>query len=470
MLYRIARPARRGTLLVWFALMAFVIMSLAALTIDLGLVRVTQRTMESAADAAALEAVRERDLYITDPELVSDHFARVSQAALQARNDQQRRQRAADRIQLALADVGAGPTFGVTNGYAGGFANALPGVYVPQLQLNLDDSPEGDMVAGTCVNAPTVLHQEGVAGSGSFDRDDFLPGQPFGPCTTDGFLIRLRRSNDASESGVSSTGPVLPYLVGQGSSISAQAKSVGLTVRAVGIAATSVQEGYDPIDPIPGRVKSAGPPVRTVNGQPLPRPIPGFTPFVLYFVDPSSGKAIWQNATVLIRALKPIPVNVDPATGLLSIKDGTTIGFAFQDLAAPITHTLSLGQSPGAPVPIGKNWTSLLVDRGPQGTLASRRTSLYGYVPVVQYLGKRAPPIIVGFGMALLDPVDPPSESQFKMTILPGRTFQSGVVAPANASALVATTTPWLQQALAINQTMRDSVMSPVLVRSMGPP
>src|SRR5438445_798086 len=164
MLSRIARPARRGTLLVWFALMAFVIMSLAALTIDLGLVRVTQLTMQSAAESAALEAMRERDLYITDPELVDGNFARTSSSILQAKNDQQRRQRVANRIQLALADVGAGPTFGVTHGYAGGFANGLPGVYQPQLQLNLEDSPEGDLVAGTCLNSPTILHQEGAAG------------------------------------------------------------------------------------------------------------------------------------------------------------------------------------------------------------------------------------------------------------------------------------------------------------------
>src|SRR5262249_52180744 len=160
----------------------------------------------------------------------------------------------------------------------GGQTYEVPNVYQPQLELNLGDYVEGDMVAGTYVNSADVLHQEGVGGSSSFDRDDYVAGQPFGPSTPDAFLVRLRRSNDVPEQGVTSSGPVLAYLVGTGSVVSPYSNGTGITVRAVGIAATTVNEGYTPKDPTPGRVKSVGPPIRTVNGQLLPRPIPGFTP------------------------------------------------------------------------------------------------------------------------------------------------------------------------------------------------
>src|SRR5947209_9805497 len=219
MLLHYGRRRRRGTILVWFALVAFVMMGLAALTIDLGMVRVTQLAMQSAAESAAVEAVRARDRYRVDPELIDANYARRSDSELQTKCDLQRRLLAARLVQLALADVGAGPTFHSVGqaGYAA-VTNGLPGVYQPQPELNLDDNLEGDMLAGRCINSPSVLHQEGVAGPGSFERDDFEPEVlEFGRCMTDAFLVRLRRSNDAPESGVASTGPVLPYLLGHGS-------------------------------------------------------------------------------------------------------------------------------------------------------------------------------------------------------------------------------------------------------------
>jgi uncharacterized membrane protein len=52
---------RRGYTLVFFAMFLFGFMALAALVIDIGFARLTQRQMQTAVDAAALEGLRFRD-------------------------------------------------------------------------------------------------------------------------------------------------------------------------------------------------------------------------------------------------------------------------------------------------------------------------------------------------------------------------------------------------------------------------
>ena len=49
---------RRGYTLVFFAMMLFGIMAMAALVIDIGFARLTQRQMQTAADNAAVEGLR----------------------------------------------------------------------------------------------------------------------------------------------------------------------------------------------------------------------------------------------------------------------------------------------------------------------------------------------------------------------------------------------------------------------------
>ena len=51
-------PHRAGYTLVFFAMLMFALMGLAALVIDLGFARLTQRQMQTAVDAAALEGLR----------------------------------------------------------------------------------------------------------------------------------------------------------------------------------------------------------------------------------------------------------------------------------------------------------------------------------------------------------------------------------------------------------------------------
>ncbi|MFN5957579.1 MAG: pilus assembly protein TadG-related protein, partial [Planctomyces sp.] len=55
------RAGRRGNILLGFAILLFAIFALAALVIDLGVRSMTQRQMQTAVDAAAVEGLRFRD-------------------------------------------------------------------------------------------------------------------------------------------------------------------------------------------------------------------------------------------------------------------------------------------------------------------------------------------------------------------------------------------------------------------------
>src|SRR5918995_462469 len=62
-LARQRRSQRAGFTLVYVVLMLFGLLALAALVIDVGFARLTQRQMQTATDTAALEALRFRDEY-----------------------------------------------------------------------------------------------------------------------------------------------------------------------------------------------------------------------------------------------------------------------------------------------------------------------------------------------------------------------------------------------------------------------
>ncbi|MCS6850472.1 MAG: pilus assembly protein TadG-related protein [Gemmataceae bacterium] len=139
---RLPGSCRRGMVLVPAALISFALFALAAMVLDLGIVRVTQRQMQTGADMAALEGFRGTR---TDAQLMvrwayDDDFANDPTPF-------------ADPLQL-----GAGPRFEFSPGV--GSANAwqtitppktLPverRVYKPLLALNLDNQPHGDLVWG----------------------------------------------------------------------------------------------------------------------------------------------------------------------------------------------------------------------------------------------------------------------------------------------------------------------------------
>src|SRR4051812_46126063 len=132
-------------MLAQFALIVFAIFAVMSLVIDIGSARLTQVEMQNAADSAAIEGVRGRDLGIA-PGVSSDSF----------RVDCLRRARARDVVSWTFDDdfvldadqyqFGAGPITEFT-GVGTGPLNALqtidtdaPRVYKPALQLNQSDN------------------------------------------------------------------------------------------------------------------------------------------------------------------------------------------------------------------------------------------------------------------------------------------------------------------------------------------
>jgi hypothetical protein len=245
------KPSHRaGYTLVFFAMLMFALMGLAALVIDIGFARLTQRQMQTAVDSAAVEGLRFRD----DP------------GVPEADRDESRRQRASDMVAMIFDDdldpdngddgafdrggqFGAGPVVDFSGGAGDPILNAsqlmtIPAtpVYKPTIQWNAGNETHGDLVAGNFLEDQAtpddeVEHDENA----DYVRSDF-------DLTEDSaFLARLRRTNDfrgldniAEES---SSGPPVPYLFGRGSLLAFRDPTVtysprhhGMTVRATGIA------------------------------------------------------------------------------------------------------------------------------------------------------------------------------------------------------------------------------------------
>lgn len=291
---------RRGYVLVFFAMLSFGLMGLAALVIDIGFVRLTQRQMQTAADAAALEGMRFRD----DPSVVENA------------RDAARRQRASDVVAWTFDDdlnpdngddgafydsaypnphagdpydvagrFGAGPVLKFTDGAgpaelaARQFINSpenqnsnsnigsYPAVpfYKPRLSLNLANALNGDMVAGEFLHSDEKSQE-----FNDYQRNDFeTTGDTAGDSA---FLVRLRRTNDFqgldNQEDVSSSGPPIPLLFGRGSLVSfldpAEGYSPrhhGMTARATSIAAVRIMDTTQepPVELRVGNVTLAGP-------------------------------------------------------------------------------------------------------------------------------------------------------------------------------------------------------------------
>lgn len=194
--------------LCFFVLMLF---GLAALTIDMGYVRLTQAQMQNAVDTAALEGVRNG------------------------------RAQARDAVRLAH---GASPVIATNdtgdplNASQAGIPSYDPdasSVYLPNPQLNTGNAVHGDLVAGSYDR--NASHSEDA----SYVRQDFdVTG-------SSAFLVRLRRTDHRNpldrEPDVSSSGDALPLLFGRGTMIPAQETASGwaprrdgITVRATAIA------------------------------------------------------------------------------------------------------------------------------------------------------------------------------------------------------------------------------------------
>jgi hypothetical protein len=281
-------------MLPFFVLIVFALFGVAAAVIDTGLVVLTRVQMQNAADAAAVEGVRLRNL--EDPEFSAlfeaDCWRRFSasrvvswtfdslvagpedgledcpESALKAADPMEHPTRGApgDLVQL-----GAGPDLALPGGVGDWNAMELiglndPRVYKPTLQLNQTGNlPEGDLVSGrvpdlalgdpfpfdpfdpTPPEGPSPQHPDFA----EYERADFVPLSAVdptatGPLTDPLFLVRLRRTNDVlgldNVAEVSSAGAALPLLFGRGTTIGKDPdadyspRRDGITVRATAIA------------------------------------------------------------------------------------------------------------------------------------------------------------------------------------------------------------------------------------------
>lgn len=234
---RHARRGERGVALVLVALIVFGVFGLAAVTVDLGLARATQASMQNAADVAALEGLRLRDDVPGDP-LAADAARRRAASRAAARVYDDDAVLATENTQVFLS---AGPSVELTGGTGALNASAqiaLGAPYLPDLQTNDANAPHGDLVAGFFVGGPALE-------AADYLRNDFAVVDPDDAPGAGAFLARLRRTHDPlgldAVDGVSSSAPGLPYVFGQGSTISAAGADYdprrdGITVRATAIA------------------------------------------------------------------------------------------------------------------------------------------------------------------------------------------------------------------------------------------
>ena len=235
-------------MLVQIALIVFALVGLLSLVVDIGYARLTQGQMQSAADAAALEGLRQRDVGVRNlvtGVTVNDPFA--SDCLRRAAANRIVRRTFDDNFDPIDGDpgyqFGAGPVIDRTEGVTSVHALqtiSVPEahVYKPDPQLNQQNQVYGDMVSGRfCYTSDPVPSEGGTyelqdivcdepqRGTGTYSRNDFnpnltSPGAPAalaecpapddvpptpwplggtGTLTTvndSAFLVRLRRSND----------------------------------------------------------------------------------------------------------------------------------------------------------------------------------------------------------------------------------------------------------------------------------
>ena len=448
-------------MLVQIALIVFALCGVLSLVVDIGYARLTQGQMQSAADAAALEGLRQRDV-------VNDPFA--SDCLRRAAANRMVRRTFDDNLEPADGDpdfqFGAGPVIDLTEGVTSVHALQTisvpdPHVYKPDPQLNQQNQVYGDMVSGRfCYTADPVPSEggdyelqdivctEAQRGTGSYARNDFnpnltSPAPPIGlsecPAADDvppdpwpvggtgtlstvddnAFLVRLRRSNEfqdfagQTESTVGSSGPSLPLTFGKGTTIHGDdpnsdysVRRDGLTVRATAIATVR--------------------PAMHV-GLPQANPVqPGATPFALAdtCVQGAAGAAVTMTVTI------------NPATGVMTRTGVGTATCATGAVVGRFVANRSTISTVGNALPM------------PAPIMCPAAASLTGqYGPVFSVMATGAPRIIgfarVNFTRVAVCP--PALATAFTATITRG----VSIVAASNAGASLAgalslpiTTTP----------------------------
>lgn len=354
-------------------------MGVAAIVIDLGMMRLAQRQMQSASQTAALEALTFRDSV--------DGFAFSGR---NASSDTNRRQSAADRVAEMFDDdfdtasdsrnFGAGPNLSLTGGVAvtatfqgsQDLAIPQPPVYKPDMQLNTANQDDGDFVAGTFIDKDL---QPAVSGNA--------------------LLARLRRTDESLTSGVGHSGGNIPFLFGRGSLLSPELRGRGVAVRAESIADArpAVQVGE----------------ARTINGVNIPGAI-----------DFGIASATWA----ALPPNTPTPVGISATTAGTLASTVTEIGQTANLQASPLAGTAGycpiVANLGGTSVAVGFGWAALgtfdgtnleitkLVDpSSPSGSVAPRNASAR-LSEVWNNIGSTIRDDVINANRALVDPLRAP--------------------------------------------------------------
>ena len=451
-------------MLVQMAVLTVVLCGLLSLVIDVGYARLTQGQMQSAADAAALEGLRKRDVGVRNPvtgQTINDAFA----------SDCVRRASASRIVGWTFDDnfdpsdgdadyqLGAGPVVGLTEGAT--TLHALqtvsvrdPPVYKPDLQLNQQNQVYGDMVSGRFCYTTDPAPAEGAEhelleavctepqrATGSYARSDFnpnltSPGPPAGLTECPGpyqtpptpwpvpgtgsisgvndsaFLVRLRRSNEFQdlggqlESSVASSGPSLPLTFGKATTIFGDDPTSRYSVRRDGVTVRAT--GIATIRP----ALHVGPP----RANP---PQAGVTRFGLLdaCVQSPTGAAV------------TFTVSINPLTGIMT-------------RTGPGTPTCATGSVVGRFVanPAAISTVGRVLPAAPAAVACPTVASIAGQYGPVYSVMSSGPPRIIGFARVNFTraPVCPPPAASFTATV----TRAVSLVAPANAAAHVAGALP----------------------------
>jgi hypothetical protein len=465
--------------LILFALLTFVFFAIAAVVIDVGLANLTQAQMQSATDSAALEGCRWRnfDEQLGDSNtekrrkagaivrLAFDDDLHPTQSGYRPDSYEFTQETGTATLDMDDADaaqISAGPGLQVSGGSGAWAANSVVGeqplselarIDDPQLQLNRNNVPTGDMVTGSF--HPYRSHNE----SGEYVRDDFTPA----PTSTAqvanalSFLVRMRRAGDSNavdvQNNVSSSLPTLPVVFGLGSTILQDPtndwdpRRDGITVRATSIASArpAMRVGRPPCGDSGVLLFDHEP---DVGGSPYREHISGLVPFYIdsaAWVSHFRGPA-WQASSSTTAGR--VRVMTD---GRIVLDDDPTftVGhFLFTEASAPLDPCES---EPGWPDTVGRSVQPVSASPVRHFRYTTRKPA---YIAIVEPIADTATGIsvlrVVGYGFAHLWPVgyDPtsgvPPATDFPGTgvfvISAGESITHGVncwIAQDNASAVL---------------------------------
>jgi len=239
--------------MILFVMLLFFLLGLCALVIDLGMVRINQRKMQSAADTAALEVFRRRDNALIAAAEANPFVAGVFE----------------DQVDPLSNEVDSLEFREKFDKFA----------YQPQLKSNAANDPTGDIVLGGL--AASTEDSSMPVERDDYSRSDFhVKENPH-----DRVLVRLRRTNESftEEQSASSTGSPLPLLFASDPRLPTHLKQNGVSVRATAIASHGSQDLAElktGESGEKGRVMSAGPAWTDTSGHEHARHA-GVTPLCL---------------------------------------------------------------------------------------------------------------------------------------------------------------------------------------------